>query len=145
MSFTPDASLLHLLHRASQICSERFARTIGDSNLTPRQLIVLSIVDTDPGISQTAIVTATGIDRSTLADIVRRLVQRRLLTRRRSKIDARAYVINLTTEGRSVLATAAPMMARVDADMLAAIPAQHQVQLIGLLAKLIEQPSLHEA
>jgi DNA-binding MarR family transcriptional regulator len=53
-----------------------------------------------------AISGVTGIDRSTLTEIVCRLVQRKLLQRRRARKDARSYAINLTDETRRVLRTA---------------------------------------
>jgi DNA-binding MarR family transcriptional regulator len=47
-----------------------------DGDLTPRQLAVLVTVANNEGLSQTGLVDRTGIDRSTLADIVRRLQPR---------------------------------------------------------------------
>jgi DNA-binding MarR family transcriptional regulator len=47
------------------------------------------------GLSQTGIVARTGIDRSTLADLVRRLQRKGLLQRRRTKDDARAYAVKM--------------------------------------------------
>ena len=75
MKFSTNTSLLHRLHRASQIATERFSSELGDAGLTPRQIIVLAAIAADEGASQTTIVEATGVDRSTLADIVKRLPQ----------------------------------------------------------------------
>ena len=61
-----------------------------DGDLTPRQLAVLVTVAQNEGLSQTGLVDRTGIDRSTLADIVRRMQRKGLLQRRRTKEDARA-------------------------------------------------------
>ena len=66
-------SPIHLLHRASQVVEEIFTAEIEIDRLTPRQLAVLMTVAQNEGLSQTGIVDRTGIDRSTLADIVRRL------------------------------------------------------------------------
>ena len=108
-----DQSISHLLHRANQVAADRFAKAIGDTDLTPRQIAVLGIVATNEGVSQTGIVAASGIDRSTMADIVRRLVKRGLLARRRSKQDTRAYNVTLTAEGRRLLTATIPILARV--------------------------------
>jgi DNA-binding MarR family transcriptional regulator len=51
-------------------------------------------------------VGATSVDRSTLADVVRRLVKQRLATRKRNKADSRAYDVALTDEGRAQLQAA---------------------------------------
>lgn len=61
----PETSLLHLVHRVSQIGTEKFsAEHTGD--LRPRQLMVLCAVQAAPGASQMSLVEATGIDRSTM-------------------------------------------------------------------------------
>jgi len=84
-----STSTTHLLHRAGQLAEDLFARSIGDIGLTARQFVVLSVVETLDDPSQTALCEISGIDRSTLADIVRRLVARGLLSRRRTRQDAR--------------------------------------------------------
>ena len=66
-------SVLHLLHRAGQAADELFAKEMEGSDLTPRQFAVLVVLAKHENASQTDIVNATGIDRSTLADIVKRL------------------------------------------------------------------------
>lgn len=51
--------------------------------------------------SQTAIVSLTGIDRSTTATVLRAMETAGLVKRARSKQDARAMVLSLTAAGRS--------------------------------------------
>ena len=82
--------------------------------LTPRQFAVLYTVANNEGLSQTGLVERTGIDRSTLADIVRRMQRKGLLQRRRTKEDARAYAVKLTEEGQRVLRAAGPVAKKVD-------------------------------
>ena len=103
-----DRSPVHLLHRAGQCAADIFQAEISD--LTPRQLAILMTVASDEGASQTKLVDATGVDRSTMADIVKRLVRKRLLQRRRTREDARAYAVKLTDEGRRVLSAASPVL-----------------------------------
>ena len=54
------------------------------------------------------------VDRSTLADIVRELVEKGLLQRQRTKQDARAYAVKLTREGQRVLRAAGPVAKKVE-------------------------------
>jgi hypothetical protein len=129
MTLSLDNSLLHQLHRASQVASDRLANELGDGALTPRQIIVLAAIAVAEGASQTALVDATGVDRSTMADIIKRLLQRGLLSRRRTKEDARAYAVKLTEAGRRTLETAAPVMERVELELLATIPAKKRTEL----------------
>ena len=128
-----QSSLIHLLHRASQAAEERLMRELGDVDVTARQLAVLAAIDAHEGASQTDIVEATGVDRSTVADMVRRLLKRGLVSRRRTKEDARAYAVQLTNAGQRVLAKADPVMQRVEAELL---PAKKRAELVGLLGDL---------
>jgi DNA-binding MarR family transcriptional regulator len=123
-------SPIHLLHRAGQCAGDIFHAEMKDGDLTPRQLAVLVTVANNEGLSQTGLVDRTGIDRSTLADIVRRMQKKGLLQRRRTKEDARAYAVRLTDEGRRVLRTAEPLAKRVDERILEAIPAKQRDQFI---------------
>ena len=76
-------SPIHLLHRAGQCAGDLFAGKVPERDLTPRQFAVLLTVAQNEGLSQTGLVEKTGIDRSTLADIVRRMLKKGLLQRRR--------------------------------------------------------------
>src|SRR5438874_9171089 len=116
-----DRSAVHLLHRASQAVEEIFQAEAGNSDLTPRQLAVLATVAGNEGLSQTDTVNLTGIDRSTLADIVRRLVKKGLLQRRRTKQDARAYAVKLTGEGEKLLRRVGPLAKKVDQRIMQAV------------------------
>lgn len=134
-----NSSLLHRLHRATQIAGDRFAKELRDKDLTIRQIVVLSAIAANQSASQTAIVEVTGVDRSTLADIVKRLMMRGYLSRRRSKLDARAYAVELTDEGRRTLQAALPVLQRVEADLLASLPARKREELADLLDGLINR------
>ncbi len=132
-----DRSLLHLLHRAGQGADGAFASEVRDGALTPRQFAVLAAVAERQGSNQTQIVERTGIDRSTLADIVKRLVSRGLLRRRRTKEDARAYAVALTQQGEALVAEAQGRLARVDEALLASLPAADAARFRRDLAKIV--------
>ena len=130
-------SPIHLLHRAGQCAEDLFHAEIKDRDLTPRQLAVLLAVARTEGLSQTGLVARTGIDRSTLADIVRRMQKKGLLQRRRAKEDARAYAVRLTEEGRRTLRAAEPVAKRVDARILEALPVRQRGQFIAELTAIV--------
>jgi DNA-binding MarR family transcriptional regulator len=130
-------SPIHLLHRAGQCAGDIFHAEMKVDGLTPRQLAVLVTVSQNEGLSQTGLVERTGIDRSTLADIVRRMQRKGLLQRRRTKEDARAYAVKLTDEGRKVLRTAEPLAKRVDDRILDALPGKQRDQFIDGLQAIV--------
>jgi DNA-binding MarR family transcriptional regulator len=129
----------HLLHRAGQCAAEIFHAEMKDGDLTPRQLAVLVTVANNEGVSQTGLVERTGIDRSTLADIVSRMLKKGLLQRRRTKEDARAYAVKLTEEGRRILRSSDPLAKKVDERILEALPSKQREQFIGLLLSIVDR------
>ena len=82
---------------------------------------------------------------ASVADIVRRLVKRGLVSRKRAKNDVRAYAVKLTSDGSRVLATAMPVLARVEAELLEALPVKKRVELVGLLEDLTGKHARPEA
>jgi DNA-binding MarR family transcriptional regulator len=127
----------HHLHRDGQCAGEIFHAEMRDGDLTPRQLAVLVTVAQNEGVSQTGLVDRTGIDRSTLADIVRRMQKKGLLQRRRTKEDARAYAVKLTDEGKRVLRSAEPLARRVDDRILDALPSKQRELFIDELQSIV--------
>jgi DNA-binding MarR family transcriptional regulator len=136
---TTGSSALHLLHRAGQRADEIFAESIGKSDLTPRQFAVLKAVSETEEPSQTTLVEMTGIDRSTLADIVRRLVDRRLLQRKRTKHDARMYAVRLTAAGQNALRNAEPAARKTDDRLLAGLSSNERDNFVKLLGRVVSQ------
>lgn len=118
MDYDLDGSLMHQLHRASQAADELFASMTEDQRLTPRQFVVLAVVAANDGLSQTQIVKLTGIDRSTIADMIRRMIRSDLLVRSRTKEDARAYSVKITMRGQTVMSAATELALKVDEALL---------------------------
>ena len=131
-------SPIHLLHRAGQCAGDIFHAEMKVDGLTPRQLAVLVTVSQNEGLSQTGLVERTGIDRSTLADIVRRMQRKGLLQRRRTKEDARAYAVKLTDEGRKALRAAEPLARKVDDRILEALPDRQRDQFVNGLMAIVD-------
>jgi DNA-binding MarR family transcriptional regulator len=130
--------MLHLLHRAGQVADEMFSEEMHGSELTPRQFAVLRVLERLETASQTDIVNETGIDRSTLADIVKRLVSRGLIARRRSKADARAYAVRLTPAGKEALKSAQPASERVESRLLETLPQARRDAFLDSLSMLVQ-------
>ena len=132
-----ERSPLHLLHRAGQCAAEVFQTELGSGDVTPRHFAVLVTVSQNEGLSQTHLVERTGIDRSTLADIVRRMLKKGLLQRRRTREDARAYAVKLTEEGWRVLKSVDPLARKVDERILASLPAGQRERLLQDLNAIV--------
>ena len=128
-----ERSPSHLLHRALQLALDIYAEETGPDALTQRQYAVLAAVAAHEGLTQTDLVHATGIDRSTLADLVARMIGKHLIARERSAADARANTVSLTETGRAALTATGPRVAAADARILKLLPARKRDTFLSVL------------
>lgn len=138
-------ALLDLLHRAGQVADDAFTSAAASmaASITPRQRAVLTAIaaananHSKP--SQIDLVGATGVDRSTLADIVRRLVHKGLVVRVRSRTDARTYQLRLTPGGEQELAAATRAADLAEDALLAMLPVKQHATLKSALYTLAKK------
>ena len=126
----------HLLHRVLQLALDIYVEESGPGGVTQRQYAVLAAVSENAGVTQTGLVRATGIDRSTLADMVARMITKGLLERQRSDLDARANTVRLTADGALVLEESRPKVAMADARILALLKPSKRAGFLELLADM---------
>ncbi|MDO9336454.1 MAG: MarR family transcriptional regulator [Caulobacter sp.] len=130
------ASVGHLLHRAAQRALDLYAAEAGPGAVTQRQHAVLAAVAEKEGAAQADLVASTGIDRSTLADMVARMIDKGLLARERSAQDARANAVRLTDAGREALEAIGPKTLAADAALMALLPKGKREGLLEALEVL---------
>jgi len=138
-----SASPTHLLHRALQLALDFHAEAAGASAITQRQFTVLSAASGQEGLTQNDLVRATGIDRSTLADLVARLLTKGLLLRERSATDGRANTVRLSAAGREALDLAAGAAAAGDKRLLSLLSPKKRetfMKILGSLAIAADSP-----
>lgn len=98
---------------------------------------MLTAVSLEEGLPQAELVARTGIDRSTLADIVARLLGRGLIQRRRAKEDGRAYAIKLSAKGTRALSKAQPAAKAADSQLLAGLSATKRNEFLQTLSRIV--------
>jgi DNA-binding MarR family transcriptional regulator len=135
----------HLLRRSQQFASEIFVRAGFADGVTLRQTVVLAAVAERDGSSQSDLVRATGVDRSTLADMIARMEKRGLVSRASSSADGRAKSVRLTDTGRKRLAGALPALRMVDETLMAALPKTKRKGLRSTLSALADAADNAEA
>ena len=135
-----DRSIIHLLHRASQRATEIFALETRTFDITARQYAVLTAVAQHEGLSQTDLVRLTGIDRSTLADVVQRLLRRGYIEREKTTQDGRTYAVTLSTHGHELLEAIKPHARRADRTVLSCLGDGDGKLAMQILSRLLKQP-----
>ena len=135
-AFNLDNSPAHLLRRATQYANDIYASEVGEDALTARQFAVLLTVEEHDGLSQTDLVNMTGIDRSTLADMISRMLKKELLRRRRTDDDARANSVTITSSGKRALATVLSRVKKAEDKVLAPLPSGKRGEFLKMLTLL---------
>lgn len=120
-SFDLLAAPGHLLRRNHQRSYELYTQRVGDGP-TRQQFALMLALAQRPGCSQNELVAATGMDKSTLKEMLGRLVARGWVERRRDPSDSRAWTMRITDDGRSVVEDLIPKVAAAQADILAPLP-----------------------
>ncbi len=136
-SYRLSQSPSHLLRRAQQYVTDIFARSGLSDNVTLRQTVLLGAVAETEGASQTELVRATGVDRSTLAEMVSRMESKGLLTRKKDRQDGRAKRVWLTDAGRKRLNQALPAMRAVDDALVSLLPRTRQQPFQSALESIV--------
>jgi len=135
-NFKLSESPSHLLRRAEQFAAEMFAQSELRDGVTLRQSVLLAAIAESEGASQSDLVRMTGVDRSTLAEMMARMERRGLIARAAARDDGRAKSVRLTAQGRRRLDSALPAMRHVDKALLAAVPVANRAMFKALLVSL---------
>ena len=110
---------------------------MADLDLTTTQYTVLVATAEKDGLSQQEIINFTGIDRSTVSQVVQLLIRKGLVKRRRTRTDARTYAVSLTEYGRDVLKTSEQIVGRVEEVLVQALPATRAKAFIANLRAIV--------
>jgi DNA-binding MarR family transcriptional regulator len=79
-----------------------FAASARDFDVSPGRFGMLVLIDVNPGVTQTRLAEAVGLDRSTLVAVLDQLEERGLLERRRGT-DRRTNGLWLTRRGKALV------------------------------------------
>lgn len=128
----------YLIRRLHQIHVGLFADACGADGVTAVQFAILSVLQENDGLDQLTLSKAVGIDRTSGADVIKRLVRNDLVTREPSEDDARANVVRITQAGRTLIKKMQPAMAAAQDKLMSPLNVEEQAVFIDLLSRLIE-------
>lgn len=126
----------HLFRRARQFHDALWLQIVGDT-LTPLQYAVLIALEAEPELSQRTLGERIALDKSTIGDLVARLVRREFVTRRPDPDDARRQILLMTEAGRKALYLVRPAVVEIGHQILAPLEPEERHALIRLLDKLV--------
>lgn len=127
-----------LIRRLHQIHIALFMDECAAFNVTPVQYSVMTLVDQQPGLDQSQIGHAAGIDRATLGTVIARLEGRGLVRRRTTPADKRLKKVSLTRRGKAMLARMLPAAQRAHVRTVDALSGSERKAFVHALARLVD-------
>src|SRR5262245_51429945 len=121
------------LRLAQQAVFRDFARAIPETS--PGRAGILFLIDANPGVTQSRLAHAVGLDRSTMVGVLHALEARELVERRRGT-DRRTNGLWLTRSGVSLVAALKRRIRMHERRVATRLTAAERAQLMGLLEKL---------
>lgn len=128
----------YLVRRLHQIHVALFLGQVAGGRVTPIQYGLLSILVSRPNIDQFTIGAELGLDRANVADILKRLESRRLVTRVVDPANRRRKLCLVTAEGEEFVRRYQADMQQSQARLLAPLSPSERAQFMDLLGRLVE-------
>lgn len=128
----------YIVRRLHQAYLAAWVRTV-DATLTGAQFAVLTAISRYPGVDQGSLAASVALDRSTMADLARRLESRGLIARETPLHDGRRKLLYLTDEGADVLDEVYNRARELDDRLLEGHSTKERQRIVAELTKLAEQ------
>ena len=125
-----------LLSQASHALATELNAGLESLGIAPRGYCVLSTAKTGT-YTQSELAAMIGLDKTTMVVLMDELEAAGLARRDPAPHDRRARVVTVTRAGERTAAEAARVVARIQADVLATLPAREREALVEGLARLV--------
>lgn len=106
--------------------------------ITPVQYGVLTVLADNPWLDQTAVGCEVGLDRTTVADVIRRLEDKGWVERRINEQDRRSRLVALSKEGLAIMEEMQAGVGRTQRKLMAPLSKDEQRTFLTLLRQVVE-------
>ena len=124
-----------LLAQASHVLNTELTAGLAELGISPRAYCVLSRAMAG-GFTQIQLAEQAGLDKTTMVVTLDELERAGLAERRPSSSDRRAHIIAVTEDGQQVLARGQEIVARIQNDVLIALPEDERQTFVNALTHL---------
>lgn len=129
LTFDMDNAFTVLLRRMYAASNLHFQQRTADPDVTPIQMGILLLVFREEIVGIRELARRMSIDRSTMQEVVQRLVKRGLIRRKAHPNDRRTFQLNITKDGLAVLQRNFNLMKGLEASFLDGV-APEDVQVV---------------
>ncbi len=131
------AYLGYALRRAQMAAVAEFLEAFREVDLRPTQFAVLTIISENPGIRQTEVCDALGIQKTNFVPLLNELERRGLALRKPVAGDRRSSALHLTPLGNSTLERARTIHEAYEDRFVTRLGRRGRDQLLALLNKVM--------
>ncbi len=128
----------YMLRRAQITVFQDIFRAFSQVDIRPAQFLVLTIIEHNPGRTQSQVSAALRIKRTNFVALLDSLESRGLAVRRPAPSDRRSHALHLTPAGKAVMRRLKQMVDKLEAGMVARIGEDGRDALLKLLHRLEE-------
>ena len=104
---TPGESTGFLLWKTTNLWQREIKKTLKKFDLTHTQFVVLAstywLTNNYDNLTQVKIAEFIEIDKMMTSNVIKKLIEKKMIIRKKHKTDSRAKVINLTNKGLDIL------------------------------------------
>jgi len=122
----------YAIRRAQIAVFQDFQRSFAKFNIRPIQYGVLTVIESNPGLTQTQVCAALGIKRANFVPLLNELARRKL-AERRGAVDQRANALYLTKKGKLLMRKLRELNKMHERRLAAGLSGKERAQLIRLL------------
>lgn len=138
MDFNLYARPGFLIRRLHQIHLHLFNEETREYNISPVQYSLLTVLDEHGEVDQNTLALKLGLERTSVAEVIPRLVARGLLSRRQNETDKRFKLVKLTEQGKSLLDEMRDAVERAHDRTINPVSPEQQQLLMEIMTKLVE-------
>jgi DNA-binding MarR family transcriptional regulator len=128
----------YLVRRLNQIHQALFFECCKDFTITPVQYGLLTTLSEQPRLDQTSLCAEIGVDRTTTADVLRRLEQRGLVKREPSPLDGRQKLARVTAKGTRLMHQMYDKMREAQVRFLEPLSPEDRIRFVEMMMQLVE-------
>jgi DNA-binding MarR family transcriptional regulator len=137
-SFPLQSLVGFLLRCASNIADASYYKQVGSAEITPRQFAILLSLRNGGHMTQAALSAVTRMDRSTINEMVPRMLERNLISKSNSPHDKRAIHLSITAHGLKTVKNLLPLTIRSQEMIVASLPKEYRRIFKHCLETIIE-------
>src|SRR2546421_8630663 len=128
----------YVLRRAQLVVFQDFFAAFAPFDLRPGQFSVLTVIERNPGLTQSQVAEALGIKRTNFVGMLDALEARGLAERRQTARDKRSHALYLTAEGAALMRKLRPVLKAHESRVVANVGEEGRAALIALLREIAD-------